>query len=51
MSNQNRELTPKEKRSIKGLVKDLCANYDAEYGCLPLGCNCPMFGIIITSMI
>lgn len=45
MSNQNRELTSKEKRSIKKLVTRLCANYDSEYGCLPLDCDCPMFGI------
>ena len=36
MTTVIRELTPKEMRSIKGLVKGLCANYDAEYGCLPL---------------
>ena len=45
MSPVMRELTPKEKRSIKKLVKDLCANYDTEYGCLPLECDCPMFGV------
>lgn len=42
MSNQNRELTSKEKRSIKRLIKRLCANYDSEYGCLPLDCDCPI---------
>ena len=49
MSNQNRELTSKEKRSIKRLIKRLCANYDSEYGCLPLDCDCPMFGICYTN--
>lgn len=49
MSNQNRELTPKEKCSIKKLVIRLCANYDSEYGCLPLDCDCPMFGICYTN--
>ena len=49
MSNQNRELTPKEKRSIKKLVIRLCANYDSEYGCLPLDGDCPMFGICYTN--
>ncbi len=49
MSNQNRELTAKEKRSIKKLVKRLCANYDSEYGCLPLDCDCPMFDICYTN--
>ena len=49
MSNQNRELTSKEKRSIKKLVTRLCSNYDSEYGCLPLDCDCPMFGICYTN--
>ena len=44
-----RELTTKEKRSIRKLVTDRCANYDREYGCLPLGCECPMFGICYTN--
>lgn len=30
------ELTGKEKRQIKKLVVSKCANYDKEYGCLPL---------------
>jgi hypothetical protein len=37
-----RELSAWERREIKRLVKGLCANFDAEYGCLPLDCNCPM---------
>lgn len=49
MLNPNRELTSKEKRSIKKLVTRLCANYDSEYGCLPLDCGCPMFGICYTN--
>ena len=49
MTTVIRELTPKEKRSIKRLVKGLCANYDAEYGCLPLECDCPMFGVCYTN--
>ena len=36
MSNNNRELTGKEKRQIKKLITSLCASYDKEYGCLPL---------------
>ena len=40
-----RELTGKEKRAIRRLVKAMCANYDAEYGCLPLDGDCYMFGI------
>ena len=39
-----RELTREEKRSIHKLVKSLCANYDKDYGCLPLDCPCYMLG-------
>lgn len=45
MSKTYRELTGREKRQIKKLVTSLCANYDKEYGCLPLDCTCYMFGI------
>ena len=45
MTKTYRELTGKEKRQIKKLVTSLCANHDKEYGCLPLDCNCYMFGI------
>ena len=31
-----RELTREEKRKIRALVTKWCANYDKEYGCLPL---------------
>lgn len=41
---QIRELTGKEKRQIRKLVKVMCANYDGEYGCLPLDSSCFMFG-------
>ena len=44
-----RELTGKEKRQIKKLVVSKCANYDKEYGCLPLDCECYMFGICYTN--
>lgn len=40
---QRRELTRAERASIRRLVKR-CANYDAEYGCLPLGGSCYMLG-------
>lgn len=40
-----RELTAGEKRRVKALVKSMCANYDAEYGCLPLDGTCYMFTI------
>ena len=49
MSNNDRELTGREKQWIKKLVTSLCANYDKEYGCLPLDCDCPMFGICFTN--
>ena len=49
MSNNYRELTGREKQRIKKLVTSLCANYDKEYGCLPLDCNCYMFGICYTN--
>ena len=31
-----RELTRKERKEIRKLVTGNCANYDKEYGCLPL---------------
>ena len=37
-----RELTRDERRSIRKLVTGECANYDSEYGCLPLDCPCYM---------
>ena len=38
-----RELTAIERREIRRLVRG-CANYDREYGCLPLDCGCYMLG-------
>ena len=49
MSNNYRELTGREKQRIKKLVTSLCANYDKEYGCLPLDWDCPMLGICFTN--
>lgn len=40
----NRELTRIERAEIRDLVVHMCANYDYEYGCLPLDCNCYMLG-------
>ncbi len=37
-----RELTAAERRAIRRLVLSECANYDSEYGCLPLNCDCIM---------
>ena len=42
MTKNVRELTEKERRGIRKLVTQKCANYDPEYGCLPLDCNCVM---------
>ena len=44
MTKPIRELTDKEIRGIRKLVTQKCANYDSEYGCLPLDCNCMMLG-------
>ena len=41
---QIRELTGRERQATRRLVKEWCANYDDEYGCLPLGSDCFMFG-------
>jgi len=41
---ERRELTRHEKAAIKKLVTDMCANYDKQHGCLPLDCDCYMFG-------
>ncbi len=49
MGKQNHELTGGEKRRIRKLVTSLCVNYDKEYGCLPLDCECYMFGICYTN--
>lgn len=49
MTKPMRELTAKEKRSIRKLVTNHCANYDNEYGCLRLGDDCYMFGICYTN--
>jgi hypothetical protein len=37
-----RELTRSERKEIRKLVTSMCANYDREYGCLPLDCPCYM---------
>jgi len=38
----SRELTRSERKAIRKLVTGMCANYDREYGCLPLNCPCYM---------
>ena len=40
----SRELTRQEKTAIHKLVTKWCANYDKDYGCLPLDCPCYMLG-------
>ena len=49
MAKTKREFTTGERRSIRKLVTSHCANYDSEYGCLPLDCQCPMLGICYTN--
>ena len=39
-----RELTRDERKTIRRLVTGMCANYDSDYGCLPLDCPCYMLG-------
>jgi len=47
---QMRELTGKERRQISNLVKNMCANYDRDYGCLMLDSDCYMFyGVAYTN--
>jgi len=42
MSTESRELTRQERAAIRKLVTGMCANYDSEYCCLPLDCECYM---------
>lgn len=44
METVSRELTRDERAGIRRLATDMCANYDPEYGCLPLECPCYMLG-------
>lgn len=46
-----RELTRTEKTAIRRLVSKWCANYDRDCGCLPLDCECYMFGKCWTGLI
>ena len=39
------ELTGREKALIRRTVKNRCANYDRDLGCLRLDTDCYMFGI------
>ena len=39
-----RELSRDERKGIRKLVTEMCANYDRDYGCLPLDCECYMLG-------
>lgn len=41
-ATESRELTRAEWAAIHKLVTAMCANYDSEYGCLPLDCECYM---------
>ena len=42
---QTRELTGRERQAIRRSIKSICANYDNEYGCLPLDSDCIIFDI------
>lgn len=44
METVPRELTRDERTAIRRLAMGMCANYDPEYGCLPLECSCYMLG-------
>lgn len=46
---QGRELKRSEKRKIKESVRKKCANYDSEYGCVPLDTDCYMCTIGFTN--
>ncbi len=37
-----REFTREERAELRKLITSMCANYDREYGCLPLECECCM---------
>lgn len=49
MNQVSRELTGRERQRIRKLVTSRCANYDREYGCLLLDCDCYMFGVCHTN--
>ena len=49
MTSNYRELTGRERQRLRKLITTHCASYDKEYGCLPLDCDCPMFGICFTN--
>jgi len=44
---RQREFTRHERKTIRRLITEMCANYDREYGCLPLNgiCECHMFTV------
>ena len=47
---KHRELSRAERAAMRKLVKDLCADYDHEYGCLLLDGDCYMFyGVAYTN--
>lgn len=51
MTKTTRKLTPQERRALQKLVIGKCANYDSDYGCLPLDCDCPMLGVCYNSSV
>ena len=42
MSSEIRELTKGEKKAIRGLVLNHCANHDSKLGCIVMDCKCYM---------
>ncbi len=42
MSGEPRKITVAERAAIRKLVISMCANYDRDYGCLPLDGECYM---------
>ena len=43
MYKKYREFTRVERTGIHKLIAGMCANYDRDFGCLPLNCDCYMF--------
>ncbi len=50
MSGKIRELSREERLAIRKLVTEMCANYQREYGCLPLEGACYMLLKIHTGL-
>jgi len=51
MVNRPRELTRKERAETRKLATSMCANFDHEYGCLSLNCDCIMLNKYYTGSV